>query len=114
MTSDDFIEQIFKRVLNENTNIYSNLLENTNVNEATDANWQKVLEVYQKLDDSEKSKFRGFIRQIITDTISNIFAVLDGVTWLETQTDDFVLSHSNTKLNGDLQDVFLAKTERET
>jgi len=112
MKAEDFTEQICKRILNENTDIYSNLLENTDVNEATDVNWQKVLEVYQKLEESERNRFKGFVRQIITDTISSTFAVLDGMTWLENQTDDFVLSHSKTKLNGNLQDIFLARIEK--
>ncbi|WP_185843532.1 hypothetical protein [Pseudoalteromonas luteoviolacea] len=49
------------------------------------------------------------MRQVSVDTISNLFALLDGVSCLEDQDGDFRLTIENVKeqLNGDLQDIFL-------
>lgn len=111
MTPEYFIEQIANRVIVNNLKTYEKLLKNTDIDKATDINWKTVLNIYNSIDDIEKTKFEGFIRQVMVDTLSSVFAVLDGVTWLKNQTDDFNLSHSGTKLNGELQDIFLANEE---
>ena len=111
MKPNEFVEEVRNKVLSENLEIYADLLEKTQVDEATDLNWKKVLGIYQKLSMDEKELFKGFVGQIMTDTLSNLFAILDGNIWLEKQEDDLELSHSGEKLNGDLQDMFLAMEE---
>lgn len=111
MKPDEFVEELRKKVLDENLTIYAGLLENTKIDEATDQNWKKTLEIYQSLDAEGKHFFKGFVRQIMTDTLSNTFAILDGVVWLEKQNSDFELSLSGIKLNGELQDILLEKEE---
>ena len=53
------------------------------------------------------------MRQVMVDTLSNVFAVLDGVSMLSGQEEDFVLSHQGKRLNGDLQEIFLSQEEDE-
>ncbi|WP_446011593.1 hypothetical protein [Candidatus Electrothrix sp.] len=111
MNPDDFVEIIRGKILDENSKIYADLFDKTKIDEVTDNNWKVALEVYNGLDDRSKSLFLSFVRQVMTDTLSNLFAILDGSAWLEQQEDDFVLSHTGTKLNGDLQNIFLEKEE---
>ena len=65
--------------------------------------------MYKGLTDADKLVFFKVIKQIEIDTVSNILALLDGVTSLEGQDDEFNLSFkkTNEKINGDLQDLFL-------
>ncbi len=50
------------------------------------------------------------MRQVIVDTLSNVFGVLDGSTPLENYRDYFHLAYGDDPqdLNGDLQDIFLS------
>ncbi len=111
----DFVNQIKKSVIDENIATYKNLFNNTNPNTVTDEYWVKALTFYNKLDENDREFFLKILRQIEVDTTSNILAVLDGVTWLENQEEEFVLTTENSKehINGDLQDIFLEHEEND-
>ena len=109
----EFVNQLRKLVVDENTAIYKDLFNNTDPNTATDDYWVKALLFFNKLDTNDKEVFFKILRQIEVDTTSNILAVLDGVTWLENQDEEFVLTMENSKepINGELQDLFLEQEE---
>ena len=48
------------------------------------------------------------------DTVSTFLAVLDGVQFLEGQDEELVLLYNKKKINGDLQDIFLAEVEEDS
>lgn len=107
------IEKLYQLVAKENVEIYKDLFDNTDVGDATDSYWKESLEMYKHLSGKEKRVFLNVIRQIGIDTVSTILALLDGVTLLDGQEDDFILKFekTNEKLNGDLQDLFLEYDE---
>jgi hypothetical protein len=109
MTPENFVKKIRQSVLDENTVIYRDLFEMTEVEQASDLYWKEALALFNKLSNEDKETLFKIMRQISVDTISNFFAVLDGVNCLEDQEGDFSLKLDNKpeKLNGDLQDIFL-------
>ncbi|MCY9549866.1 hypothetical protein [Lysinibacillus xylanilyticus] len=68
---------------------------------------------YQSLNESQKNLLFYLIKNSISDTISNVFGWLDGVYYLENQTENLELKFekSANKLNGSLQDIWLAIEE---
>ncbi|WP_430906563.1 hypothetical protein [Maribacter sp. 2-571] len=111
MKPEEFVNSIKELVINENLNIYKDLFETTNVDDVTDLYWKNALSFFRLLSDSQKSVFYQILRQVEVDTVSNIFAVLDGVTFLEGQERDFILEYEGKKVNVDLQDIFLESEE---
>jgi hypothetical protein len=102
-----FIEKLYELVTKENMDIYKDLFNNNCSGDALDPYWKSSLAMYEKMSEESKKVFFNIIRQIEIDTVSNILALLDGVTVLEGQDGDFVLKLGDEKLNGDLQDLFL-------
>jgi len=51
----------------------------------------------------------------MVDTVSNLFGIIDGTSLLETYREEFSLTYGKdtTRLNGDLQDLFLEAEETE-
>ena len=111
MTPKEFVEAIRKEILDANLDIYRNLFEKTKMESATDAYWKEALSFYECLDGKAKESFYKIIRQVMSDSISNMFAVLDGVSFLSGQEEDFDLSYQGQLLNGDLHDTFLELEE---
>jgi len=68
---------------------------------------------YQSLNDYQKSMLFYLIESSVSNTISNVFGWLDGVYYLEKQTENLELKFekSENKLNGCLQDIWLAIEE---
>lgn len=113
MEAENFVNKIRQSVIDENTSIYKDLFETTAINQANDPYWQEALKLFGQLDDVQKETLFKIMRQVSVDTVSNIFAILDGVSSLENQDGEFTLSldGDSQKLNGDLQDIFLSLEE---
>lgn len=111
----EFVNQIKKTVIDENSVIYKDLFINTDPNSSTDKYWVNALNFFNKLDPSDKEIFFKIIRQIEVDTTSNILGILDGTSWLENQEEEFKLTTKNSKepINGELQDIFLEQEENQ-
>jgi hypothetical protein len=115
MTPQDFISQIRATVVQQNAVIYKGLFESTRPEAARDPYWKRALTLHRSLSESDRAVLMEIIRQVTTDTVSNLFAILDGVSTLEGAREDFVLTSKsdNRKLNGNLQDLFLEAEEGE-
>ncbi len=116
MKPEKFVSNIRQSILADNLIIYRELFNETEIDQATDKYWKEALQLYKKLDKDDQEILFKIMRQVTADTISNLFGVLDGVSWLEDQEDDFKLSIDNDKqekLNGDLQDIFLEAEEEQ-
>lgn len=113
MKSIDFAKEIRKVVIEENLNIYKDLFENTELSAIKDNYWKEAVQFFNKIDLKDKEVFFKILRQIEVDTTSNILGVLDGVSWLEGQQENFklVTESSNEAINGELQDRFLELEE---
>lgn len=109
MKREKFVLNLYNLVSTENIEIYKNLFENTDTKKVKDDYWKSALSFYNKLSNHDKKMFFEILRQISIDTTSNILAILDGVTYMENQDDDFNLSFVKTRetINGELQDLFL-------
>jgi len=109
MHKNDFVEKLYNLVAKDNLEIYKELFSNTDISEATDPYWKESLQLYKNLTDEDKLVFFKVLRQAGIDAVSSILALLDGVTSLEGQDDEFSLTFkkANERLNGDLQDLFL-------
>lgn len=72
--------------------------------------WQKAVALYRTLDESQREVFFSILRQTITDTVSNVLAVLDNVASL---TGDwrFSVTANGVDTEEGLQDAFLAYVE---
>lgn len=110
MNAEQFTAQIKASVVEENVRIYRDLFENTE--NATDPYWQRALAFYRSLDESQKEVFFEVIRQTIIDTVSSLFAVIDGVTYLDGQDGDCSLTCGPDQLSGELQDHFLEHCQK--
>ena len=113
MIPEDFVSQIRKSVIEENLSIYKDLFASTNVENTSDPHWVRALGLYANLNSDDKGVLFALIRQVMVDTISNVFAILDGVSQLEGQQGEFTLlaNSSAERLNGELQDGFLELEE---
>ncbi|MBL8871282.1 MAG: hypothetical protein JNK90_15900 [Planctomycetaceae bacterium] len=109
MNADNFTAQIKNAIIEENTGIYRDLFENTE--SASDPYWIRALALYNSLDATQRGVFMEVVRQTAIDTVSNVFAVVDGVTQLEGQDGDIRLLCGDDDLTGDLQDSFLQQFE---
>ena len=113
MNDTELIEAFRKEVLKESLQSYKAILETTPPDQATDDYWRALLDFYAELPASSKRLLLGVMRQVMVDTLSSVFAVLDGVFMLSGQEEDFVLSHQGERLNGNLQEILLSQEEDE-
>lgn len=109
MNADNFTAQIKRSIIEENTGIYRDLFENTE--SASDPYWTRALSLYNALDATQRSVFMEVVRQTAIDTVSNVFAIVDGITQLEGQDGDIRFRCGEDELSGELQDRFLQQFE---
>ena len=107
MNTRDLVIALRKEVIQSNMDEYESLFEKTQAAEVTDDYWKDALSLYRGLDINQREIFLRILRQVMVDTISHVFAVLDGVSFLENQHQDFDLSYEGQQLNGKLQEAFL-------
>ena len=113
MTPETFVTQIRKSVIADNLAIYKDLYESTPPESASDPYWVKSLNLYASLDEEQRAVLFEIMRQTMSDTISNLFGVIDGVSTLEDADEELKLltADGNEEMSGDLQDLFLEQEE---
>lgn len=109
MKPKDFAIQLRDAVVEQNAAIYKDIYASTTINSASDLYWKRALTLHAALTPKQRAVLFEIIRQTMVDTVSNVFAVLDGVSPLEDSQEDFVLMSKTDpqKINGDLQELFL-------
>ncbi len=105
--NEQFIKSIYKEMVEGNCALYKDLYQNTNIDECTIEYWKKALELYNSLNNTQKETFFQIIRQIIIDTISNIFGILDGSSALPDEDFEFDICINGESSENELQDIFL-------
>jgi hypothetical protein len=115
MTPENFVTQVRSAVVDQNVAIYKELFESTAPDAASDPYWKRALTLYRSLNETDRLVLFEIMRQATVDTVSNIFAILDGVSALEGPREDFALTTTSDrqKINGNLQDLFLEADERD-
>lgn len=112
MTPQEFVACVQKEVIHRNLAAYEDVVS-TQPERVTDAVWQQIQQAYLSMNEDQRSALRLIARQAMIDTTSTILGILDGTTLLENYRENFCLSYgsSSQRLNGDLQDYFLASLE---
>ena len=112
MRENEFIARVRDGVIEQNLRVYSELLRKPPAS-IRDPRWKVIAASYARMDDDQKAAVAVLIRQVIVDTLSNVFGILDGSSLLKGFRDSFVLSYGpdGERLNGDLQDLLLAAEE---
>ena len=119
MTPEEFVLGIRRGVLEDNFTIYRKSFDRSaSTSDGRDTDSPQMASFYESLTEDQQQRFMGYVRQIIVDTIANVFAVLDGVNTPEKDWDYFHLTHNAEcpeppDLNGDLSDIFLGAEEEE-
>lgn len=108
------IEKLCDLCIKEHQQIYRDVFK-ADIEKVTEQYYMELIRLYNNLTDGEKDTIFKLIKQVEIDTAANILGLLDGVTFLDKQDDEFNLTFkkSNFKLNGDLQDLFLEYVESE-
>ncbi len=113
MNAERFVQQVIMGIVDEGVETYQDLFESTDIAQATDPYWKSALAFFHTLDDEGRKIFFRIIRQVSIDTLSHLFAVLDGVSTLGEQEDGFRLTVKDQQepINGNLQDLLLGVEE---
>lgn len=113
MNDGDFVNCIRSNIIDANLQIYKDIFAKTE-SDVSNSYWKKVLRFYGSLENPEKEILFKIIRQVMVDTISNLFGILDGVCITqEIPFGELTLELSGQRINGDLQDLFLEIEEHE-
>lgn len=113
-TSRDFVAAVRSDVIDANLQCYKQMFTTSDAGRATDRYGREALLFYASLDATGRQTLFRIIRQVMVDTISNVFGILDGVVNLGQESGTFVLELSGQKLSGALQDEFLEVEEHES
>ena len=113
MNPKDFVIGLKTTVVEENLSIYRDLFSSTSIKDVTDEYWKRALTLFNSLPAEQREVFFEVIRQTMVDTTSNILGVIDGVSIMNDEGDEFSLTYGDDKksLSGDLQSLFLAEEE---
>jgi membrane-bound ClpP family serine protease len=114
MTPKELVDALKAELVDGSVEVYRDLLEETDEREVSDAYWKRLLALYDSLSSEHKEALLQVMRQVAVDTVSNVLGVLDGSSVLESAPEQLYLavdSNRTKRLNGELQDEFLALIE---
>jgi len=108
MNARKFVKRIREEVIEQNSKHYANML-NMPVSKVRDPRMRSIVAAFARMDSEQKEAVRLLLTQILLDTVSNLFGILDGSSLLEGFREQFVLTYggSREKINGDLQEMLL-------
>lgn len=109
--NENFVKSIYKTLIEDGKDMYKDLYENTKVSEMTVDYWKNALELYHSFDDKQKDVFLNVVKQIMIDTISSVFGVLDGSSTLSGEDFEFEVKINGISTEEELQDTFLEFVE---
>ena len=110
MTSEEFTAALEREVLDSNLGDHQKMLA-MDPKAIRDPLWKEIATGYASMNDQQRSATEKLARLVAVDTISTLLGILDGGTLLRQHRGDFELSYNGTKLNGDLQDLWLEAIE---
>lgn len=110
MTPEIFIENIYKEIIENNYNLYQSFYSDENLKDYKDQS--EMILFIKSLNPNHKKYLFRLLKQTSIDTLSNIFGIIDGSSYLEgIENGEFELfvnmNDNKNLLSGDLQDLFL-------
>lgn len=112
MKPEEFVSSLKAYVVDENVDLYAETFRSTDRNRVSDEYWRAVLALFDSLDDESKDLLLRIIKQVAVDTVSNVLGVLDGSSYHSASGEELtLLDATRTKLNGNLQDLFMESEE---
>jgi len=114
MSPQEFVSQVRASVVDENIATYRTLLESTSPESASDPYWRALPALHRRLSGDDRKVLYAVMRQVAVDTLSNLFAAIDGSARMHGQSEDVELVGAKSRqcLSGSLQDLFLQLEER--
>lgn len=98
-------------ILVQNFNRYFDVLEKSNQEPFKNSSWRKAQLLYNSIDESNKDNLKDFIKMIMTESITEILAYIDGIATFKEQKYPFELFYNGTKVSGSLQEYLLMDIE---
>lgn len=115
MTSEKFVRQLRKYVVDDEVRFYSETLIKSDRQEVTDRYWSDLTHLYDNLNAAQKSVLLQLVRQVSVDTVASLLGIIDGLSYFEEATGQFSLTmHGDTELAGDLQEQFFMQEHDKT
>lgn len=111
MEAIEFVKAVRERVVDNDYQVYQEMLENTT--EVKDPLWKEILPLYKSLGKEQQVTFLQFLRLIQVNTLSHILGILDGSSYLNKNNEGLILKTDQNEgvINGDLQDIFWGMEE---
>ncbi|MFK3725267.1 hypothetical protein ACI2KE_15675 [Pseudomonas monteilii] len=109
MKDRDFVNAIYFELFKENFAYYKERLALPS-NENDDP-YNLARKAMASLSESQKMDIINFLKVVITDSVSVLLGTIDGVHFPDELDGDFVLSVGGEEIQGDLQDIFIGKTQ---
>ena len=110
MNTENFVRQIRQSVIEENTQSYRQIFEDTEAT-VTSEYWIRANTLFHSLNHEQQDVLIEIMRQVSIDTISTIFGIIDGVCWFDEQNHCFQFICDKNDMAGELQDSFLKQYE---
>ena len=107
-----FVQNLKKAIIDENTIIYKNLLDNYDEKEVTNEYWSELLPFYRGLPLEKQVLIIKLIQQTAVDTVSNFLGIVDGVVDFPIEIKLMDVSE-NKIFEDELQDLFLENVEED-
>ena len=98
-----------QRVVDENVGLYATVLDSTGA--ATEPAWIDAMRLYRSLAAEDQDAFMAFVRNAVIDSVSSVLAIVDGVSVLDGQEGEVVMTCGRDVVSGDLQSEFLVLFE---
>lgn len=111
MNPQEFVTELRKVVVDENSVIDRRLFSEMHFEEITDPYWKRAFVFFEALPLEQREVFFEILRQVAVDTTSNILGVIDGTCSIANLFVRFELIAYGENIAGDLQDMFLADEE---
>lgn len=111
MNDVEFVNSLKKEIMDDLSRYFNTL--NTPPIEGGYEPWNDSKELYSQLNEKQRKELKTFVRLVMTDTLSNVFAKLDNVSSFAEQEGFFELTLNGKTISGDLQEIFLMQIEEE-
>lgn len=105
--NEEFIKRIYNTIVIENIEIYKNQFETSIQSDNIGDYTRKCLEMYAMLSEEQKQLMLEILKNVIIDTTSNVFGILDGSSTLNGGDMDIKVEINGQDSEDELQDTFL-------
>mgnify|MGYP004545761317 CR=1 FL=1 len=109
--NEKFIEKLIDMLIVEGIEEYKASNETLQIGPKTINYWKDVKQLYVTLDQKQKEIYYEIIRQVMIDTISSVFGILDGSSTLSGGDFEFEVRINGISTEDELQDTFLGFVE---